>query len=259
MAISPRTLIEALLPADEPMGLENVYAAAQSIGLQDQPVRLALRRLISAGEITQRGRGRNGTITLTDNGRQRLAQDRIGLQLALAQDAGSAPWDGTWHLYAISSPENDRSIRDSFRRDIQALGATPVSTGLYLSPHNISTHLSANTKPYLVTATATHVTVRGLTDKHAITEELWPAAETLNSYQALANTLDTDLQALNPLHKQLLLADALETALRHDPLIPGELRQTPWPPTRIRQQWLTRWTEATSTQSDPQTYQGWLG
>lgn len=259
MTISPRTLIEALLPFDEPMSLEKVYAAAQSIGLQDQPVRLTLRRLISAAEITQHGRGRNGTITLTDKGRQRLSRDRIGLHLAYAQDAGVAPWNGVWHLYALSSPEHDRSIRDSFRRDVQALGAKPISTGLYLSPHEISSYFSIDTKPYLVTATATQLTVRGLGDQKVITEELWPAAGTIQRYQELSKILDTDFEAINPLHQQVLLAEALETALRNDPLIPEELRQTPWLPTKIRQKWLTKWTNANPTESDLQIYQGWLG
>lgn len=258
LPLSPRALVEALLPLNGPLSLVVVYQAARQVGLADQPVRLSIRRLVSMGEIEQHGRGTDGTIALTDAGRERLLRDRIGLRLAFAQDAGEMRWDGKWHLYAMSSSESNRSVRDVFRRDVHSLGAVSISTGLYLSPHDISEYFSADTEPYLVIATATRVAVRGLTDQRDIAEALWPANQTVEPYEALAEALTANGASGETLYQQLLLAEALEAALRNDPLLPIELRQAPWLPSEVRLEWLERWKKVTAEKSEFQVYQGWL-
>ncbi|MGO1306632.1 MAG: PaaX family transcriptional regulator [Microbacterium gubbeenense] len=256
--ISPRTLLEALLPFDGDASLGVVYDTANLVHIKDQPVRLALRRLIAAGDIVQVGRGRGGTIALTSSGRARLSRDRVGLQLAFSQDSDLAGWDGNWHLLALGAPESERAIRDAFRRDVQALGAASISTGLYLTPHDVAPLLPEQVGRYLVTATATTMSVRGMTEPRAITEALWPAHDTVTSYTALDAALDADDDETDPLARQLFLAGALDAALRNDPLVPPELRRTPWPPTEIRRRWLTHWHDAISSAEGPQVYQGWL-
>jgi phenylacetic acid degradation operon negative regulatory protein len=256
--ISPRTIIEALLPFDGAANLGIIYDTANRLQVGDQPVRLALRRLISTGDITQHGRGRNGTIELTEAGRARLERERIGLRLAFAQDADQAPWDGYWHLLALSAPESERAVRDTFRREMHALGAVSISTGLYLTPHAIDAALAPELDPYLVTASVTALTVRGTDRNEDIAETLWPARDTVIAYEALEAALSVDISDQEPVARQLILAESLDAALRDDPLIPVELRPTPWPPTAVRRRWLDRWREATASAPDLHVYQGWL-
>lgn len=256
--ISPRTLIEAFLPFTGEVSLTVIYDTANKADLEDQPIRLALRRMMSAGDIEQHGRGRAGAISLTESGRGRLSADRMALQLALAQDADQATWDGRWRLLALSAPESERTIRDSFRREILSLGAASISTGLYLSPHDLTPLLSAVVVPYLVTATADTLTVRGTADPHQIVEALWPAHHTQGAYTSLSDAIDDDDPALSPLIRQLLLADALEASLRDDPLIPNTLRSTPWEPTHIRRRWLEHWNDARQDDATRAIYKGWL-
>lgn len=255
---SPRTLIEALLPLDHEASLGSVYDTANRLGIHDQPLRLAVRRLIATGEITQHGRGRAGTIRLTDTGRARLERDRTGLRLAFAQDAGHAPWDGTWHLLAMSAPESERSVRDSFRRVMLELGAVPVSTGLYLTPHDLSQLVPPEAGRYLLTADARTLSVQGLNDPRTIAETLWPPEPTLTAYRELASTLRDERNDADPLLRQLRLAEMLDKALRRDPLLPPELRRAPWAPTQARHAWLQEWHEATSRTPELQVYKGWL-
>ncbi|WP_119697163.1 PaaX family transcriptional regulator [Microbacterium halotolerans] len=256
--VSPRTLIEALLPSGRETGLSSIYDTANRLGIQDQPLRLALRRLIATGEITQRGRGRAGTIRLTEAGRERLERDRLGLHLAFAQDAGYAPWKGTWHLLSVSAPESERSVRDSFRRVVLELGAVPVSTGLYLTPHDLSQFVPSGAAPYLLTATASTLSLHGLNDPRAIAESLWPAEPTVLAYRELAAAMREESGPADPLLRQLFLAEALDQALRDDPLLPPELRPAHWPPAEVRREWLRRWQEAASSAPELQVYEGWL-
>jgi phenylacetic acid degradation operon negative regulatory protein len=256
--ISPRTLVEAFLPFDREADLSLIYDTANEIGIEDQPVRLTVRRLVAAGEVAQRGRGRSGRLQLTEAGRARLSGDRAAVRLVFAQDAGLAPWDGLWRLLAISAPESRRAVRDAFRRDIVSLGAAACSTGLYVTPHDLTPLLSPDVTPYLVAAEAENLTVRGLADPQEIVESLWPAQGIIDGYAPLAHALDATSESITPLARRLRLADALEKALRDDPLIPTELRAGAWEPARLRRRWRESW-EQTNDDGDARSiFQGWL-
>ncbi|MFV0457987.1 MAG: PaaX family transcriptional regulator C-terminal domain-containing protein [Actinomycetales bacterium] len=260
---TPRTLIEAFLPMHGTADLAIVYDTAAAAGIADQPVRLALRRMTAAGVIEVSGRGRKAVVQLTDAGRAELEKDRLGLRLALAQDEGVARWDGNWRLLAVSTPEAHRKERDSLRRELVDLGAANVSTGLFISPHDLTEVLGSAHQAALVRVTASRVDVRGVSDPVAITQLLWPAEPVLDGYRALARTLenvgtpatrDPDAALVAQLH----LAEALERALRHDPLIPPELRAQPWPATQVRQSWRRMWTHLSTIIPGEGLYPDWL-
>ncbi|MFV0252169.1 MAG: PaaX family transcriptional regulator [Beutenbergiaceae bacterium] len=265
-AVTPRTVIEAFLPADGgPVGLAGMYAAANAVGVADQPLRLAIRRMVGAGELTQSGRGRGGQLTATPAGRARLHRDRVALRLAFAQDDGLAPWDGRWRLLALSTPESERAIRDSLRRQLRDLGAASLATSLYLSPHALAGLLGAESEGRLVQAVADDLDVRGLTDPRAITEALWPAGPVTAAYADLDRLLTqmgaapaepADVHAV--LAGQLRLAHGLEQAIREDPLIPPELRAGSWEPTRIRSSWCAAWVRLEALLPQPLLHRGWL-
>ncbi|MGO3886849.1 MAG: PaaX family transcriptional regulator, partial [Mycetocola sp.] len=179
-----------------------------------------------------------------------------GLNLALAQDAGAQAWDGQWHLTAISTPESDRRRRDAARRSLLSAGAAPASTGLYVSPHDLTELLPDDLNSHIVTAASSTLSLRGMTDPLEITEHLWPAAPVVAPYGALADALDADTTSETPTTRKLRLADALDRALRDDPLIPAELRQTPWRPAQIRRSWRDRWHSIPD--SHPTLFDGWF-
>ncbi|WP_306371495.1 PaaX family transcriptional regulator C-terminal domain-containing protein [Nocardiopsis sp. CC223A] len=262
--IAPRTVIEAWLPMAGAVGLDLVLDSANAAGLEDRPVRLALRRMVAAGEVVQTGRGRRGSVALTEAGRSRLARDRAGLVLAQAQDEGRAPWDGVWRLTAVSLPEAERARRDLLRRRLTELGAAPVSTGLYLSPHPLEGLLDAAGEA-LVRAEAARVDVRGTTDPREVVELLWPAAPVVDGYRALEEVVGRVAEVAHRVAAeqvttlQLRVADAVEEAMRHDPLIPPELRPAPWPPARIREEWRSVWRTLASRAPGGGVYQGWPG
>lgn len=258
MQITPRTLVEAFLPFEGEVSLAEVYAVAKLAGLEDQPVRLAIRRLVAAGDVVQHGRGRAGSLTLTGTGRRRLQRDRQSLALAFAQDAGEVRWDGSWLLIAVSAPESDRHVRDSLRRELLKLGAATISTGLYASPHDLRDMLSADSVRYVATATTADLSVRGVNDPLVIAEMLWPKASIIEPYQGIQDAIaqEVDTPSLPREVRLLILAEALERAMRADPLVPPELRSCTWPPTKVREEWAHRWEEL-STDGGATIYSGW--
>lgn len=242
--ISPRSVVELSLRPTGNAPAAEVYAAANAAGIADQPLRLALRRLQAAGEIEQEGRGRRAVLRLTAAGRERLRADDLALALAAGQDDGSLRWDGCWHLVAVSTPESGRSRRDRLRRELVAAGAAAVSTGLHLSPHDLRPLLRDAEPGDLVHAVAADLDVHGLTDPTEIVERLWPADPVLAGYVPLRRAVVSDDPSASPELRRLLLADALERALRHDPLIPPELRARDWEPSHVRRDWWERWEDA---------------
>ncbi|WP_369808038.1 PaaX family transcriptional regulator [Leucobacter chinensis] len=256
--ITPRTIIEAFLPFTGSASLADIYEAANLVGLSDQPVRLAIRRLIANGDIEQAGRGRAGTLTLTDVGRIRLEQDRMSLALASAQDRGDAPWDKQWRLIAVSVPEQERTNRDMLRRELHGLGAVAISAGLYISPHDLENELPKDMRPYLSTATTQDLNFRGISAPLEIAETLWPSQPVLAAYSTLdTTTRHAGLEAHTPpIVRLLLLADALEEAIRADPLLPLELRTSPWPPSQTRSMWAKQW-RSLSAQVENPLYRDW--
>ncbi|GAA4609042.1 phenylacetic acid degradation operon negative regulatory protein [Actinoplanes octamycinicus] len=262
MTPTPRTVVEAFLPTDGAAPLDLLYDTANAAGLDDQPVRLTIRRMTATGEIVQTGRGRRGAIALTDAGRARLGRDRLALRLALGQDHGQTRWDGRWHLLAVSVPESDRTVRDALRRELTEAGAAPVSTGLYLSPHDLGPLLGAAHAGHLVRAAASTLDVRGVTEPTAIAELLWPAAPIIAGYTVVERAVArartaTDSGVPAVLAHQLRLADALERAMRPDPLVPPELRAD-WPPSLIRRAWRETWAALAARLPEELLYRGWL-
>lgn len=243
--IAGRTIVEAFLPMHGKAPLARVYDAACLLGTGDQPVRLAIRRMQAAGELTQTGRGRSGTLQLTDTGRGRMDRDRSALALAFAQDAENLPWDGSWNLYTVGAPEHERAARDSLRRALLASGAASLATSTFLSPHNLRPLLDPAMGRFVVSANARDLNIRGVTDPQVIAEELWSAAPIDAAYDVIAAAIRHDNPTAHADVRRILLADALESALLDDPLIPLELRRSPWRPTTLRREWLARWNNIT--------------
>lgn len=255
--IAARTVIEAFLPSVGSIDLSTLYTEANAVGIGDQTLRLAIRRLVASGEVEQHGRGRAGTLKLTSLGQARQTRDGIGLALAFGQDGGSIRWDKTWHLVAISAPERDRAVRDGLRRELLAAGAATISTGLFATAHDLEDMLDSSVRSHLVTATATALNIRGVVQPAEIAELLWPSAPIITAYDAITRALDRDDASQPSTVRRLRLAHALERAIRFDPLIPPEMRSAPWPPTTLRTAWTERWS-AISDDNATRPYAEWL-
>lgn len=246
--IAPKTIIEACFGPDGVAELAMVYDVAGAVGVEDQPVRIAIRRMEAAGFLEQIGRGRKGHLVLSDGARARGVADQGFLALAAAQDAGEPTWDGLWHLYTFSVPEQFRSHRDAIRSALVRLGAAPLAQGLYVSPFPLRSEISVDSaETYLITAEATALHGPGLGAPKETAETLWPAAGIAAAYEPLASaladhaTLTEEASVPERLGASLRLAEAFGTAMERDPLIPPELRGPEWSPPAVRRAFWEAW------------------
>lgn len=250
-AVSPRTLIEGCFTAEGTASLQYVYDLAVELGLPEQTVRLAIRRMERAGELRQEGRGRAGHLVWSEHGATLARSNASLVVFAFAQDAGMAPWDGNWRLYSFNVPEAQRADRDALRNALTKLGAVAFAPGSYLTPHDIRPELALAlperlTTNYLIEAQLSSLLMPGCADTAAIAEKLWPQADTLAAYAALdrelAKVTTKNLRdELAVVSVAVVLAEKLELALRADPLLPTQLRSEPWPPIATRQHFLKCW------------------
>lgn len=253
-----RTVVEAFVADDGTADLGVVYDVAVALGMGEQPVRLAIRRMVAAGEAEQHGRGRRATLRLTPGHDLRERHDAEFLALAAEQDAGRLPWDGTWHLLAFTIPEDRRAVRDALRSTLVRLGGAPLAAGLYVSPHDWDAVVDAETATLDVADALTRADTRALrtggeSDPRRIAARLWPLADIAAAYAPLDAVLDEvahhppspadDLAG--SLALALRLATAADAALRDDPLLPPELLPDDWPPRRSRARFAAAWAELT--------------
>ncbi len=250
--VSPRTLIEACISAEGRAELDVVYDLGLALGLPEQTVRLALRRMQAEGILEQRGRGRSGHLVLTAQGELRAERERALVEFAFAQDRSDIPWDGCWRLYGFSVPEHHRAERDGLRRLLTLLGAAQLLPGVYATPHDLGSELRRSVAPatldrYLIVSVSTDLRMPGCETPRDVAERLWPATEIDAAYERLAAEVHRRPAAAptGPVAvaaRALELVDALDAALLADPLLPSELLPEGWRPRRLRAEFEAEWT-----------------
>ncbi|GAA0222469.1 PaaX family transcriptional regulator C-terminal domain-containing protein [Cryptosporangium japonicum] len=253
--IPTRLLVHALVREDGSVDAGELYPVANALGLTDQQVRLCVKRLVDEGRFTQTGRGRKAVLRAVTDPSGNLAPDADHVRYAYRQDAGLAPWDGTWHLFAFAVPEARRAARDALRETLLHLGAAPLQGGLYVTANAVADAVEAHARSLGVLDSVTFLTstdlrVGRLTDPPALAAALWPLDEIRAGHErlaALAARCLADLEATpepDPIQRLTMavgLAAEFTRAMRPDPLLPPELLPSPWPGAAARRLAATCW------------------
>ncbi|MFF6998991.1 PaaX family transcriptional regulator C-terminal domain-containing protein [Streptomyces sp. NPDC008313] len=245
--IPTRLVVHALVRTDGTVDADQLYTVAGLLGMSDQQIRLCVKRLVAEGRFTQEGRGRKATLRALAEVTGSLAPDAAYVRHAYRQDAGLAPWDGTWHLFAFAVPEARRTARDALRERLLHLGAAPVQNGLYVTANSVTEVVEAHARHLGVIDTLTRLTTTDLrigdiAEPRALAAALWPLADIAQRHDRLAAFAETCLAELaegglsgaGRLTMAVELAAQFTTAMEPDPLLPPELLPRPWPGTRAR-------------------------
>jgi phenylacetic acid degradation operon negative regulatory protein len=111
--------------------LRGLVALLGCFGIPEATARVAAARLRKEGWLTAERDGRETVYSLTpaawrmlDEGRARIFQRARG------------PWDGQWHMVIYQVPETERALREQLRRRLAWLGFGPLSSSVWLSPHD---------------------------------------------------------------------------------------------------------------------------
>ncbi|MEV3981604.1 PaaX family transcriptional regulator C-terminal domain-containing protein [Nonomuraea sp. NPDC049758] len=252
--VPTRMLVEALVRTDLTVDAGELYATANLLDMNDQQVRLCIKRLVAEGRFVQEGRGRKAILRATGSTGRAMGLDVEFVTHAYRQDAGLAPWDGAWHLVAFTVPESARPARDALRAALTLLGGAPVHGGLYVSANPWEPYVEEHARRLDVLGHVTFLTTRDLrrgeeSDPVALARAMWPLGEIAERYERLAAVAEPRLRFLQEhaepsgrsgsseprrLTIAVELAAEFTRAMEADPLLPPELLPRPWPGARAR-------------------------
>lgn len=111
--------------------LRALVALMGCFDVPEATVRVVVTRLRREGWLTSRRDGRETVYALSgaawdmlDEGRERIFHRESG------------PWDGQWHTVIYSVPETERALREQLRKKLAWLGFGPLTSSVWLSPHD---------------------------------------------------------------------------------------------------------------------------
>lgn len=242
--ISTRTLVLMMVGPDGTLDAGPLYDIAATCGMNDQQVRLCLRRLVLDGTLEHvDGRGRRAVFRRTDPSSEFPLAELALVQFAYDQDAGKEPWDGWWRLVSFSLDQARRGVRDELRATLLFLGGAPLQSGLYVSANDWDELVAEEVRrldvtPDVLTLTTRRLDLGGEDDPRTIAARVWPLETVRKNYltvqEIVGRRLEVVLGAARPDTTAMVRAAVLTVVdfsrvMGSDPLLPPELLPEDWP------------------------------
>lgn len=223
--LTARSVLASALLGCEPPELPVAYlvALAGLFGVNENRARVALSRMVAAGEATTDGAAR---YRLTGHLLERQERQRT------SRAGATRPWRGDWHLVVMTAVGGAASQRRARRSVLQHARLAELREGVWTRPDNVAIHALRNAGDVVVMAARTPEGVDPAT--HAA--RLWD----LEAWARRARELLAALRALEPAAYEDLapgfeLSAAVLRHLQADPLLPAELLPGDWPGRSLRE------------------------
>jgi phenylacetic acid degradation operon negative regulatory protein len=209
-------LASALLGSDPPeLSVARLVRLAGLFAINENRARVALSRMVAAGEVTTDG-----------SGRYRLAGDLLARQSRqqVSRLGGSTAWDGQWWIVVITASATAADARTARRKALHRSRLAELREGVWMRPSNLALDL-----PDTVRSALTVMHGRPDTDERALSARLWGLPAWNDHAEELIRRLDR-----TPPHDASVLAPGFvlsASVLRHlqsDPLLPDELLPDGW-------------------------------
>jgi phenylacetic acid degradation operon negative regulatory protein len=206
-------VLSALLGSHPPrLSARHLVRIGALFGVAEGTVRVALSRMVAAGDLLQSG----GRYALSERLVERQArQDE-------SRDPHTRPWDGTWEVAVVTAERRAPADRAAFRHTMAALRLAELREGTWLRPSNL-----VRGWPEIVTAQCTLIDGRPHGDP---TPLLWD----LDGWATEAHRLERALDRADGLAEGFLVSAAVLRHLVADPLLPEELLPAGWPGAELR-------------------------
>lgn len=214
-------LASALLGMDPPeLSVSQLVRLTGLFGISENRARVALSRMVAAGEATSDGSGRYRLTGHLAARQTRQSASRAG---------ASAAFDGRWWLAVVTTSGSAAEVRGARRRALAYARLAELREGVWMRPANVAVVLPDFLKADVELMTAQPATPRELA------AGLWE----LGAWSARARELLEGLEALAPdvpetLAPGFVLSAAVLRHLQADPLLPPELLPGGWPGARLR-------------------------
>jgi phenylacetic acid degradation operon negative regulatory protein len=208
-------VLSTLLGAHPPrLPARSLVRVGELFGIAEGTIRVALSRMVAAGDLTQV----NGDYQLTRRLRDRQArQDQ-------SRSPSTVSWTGEWEIAVVTTARRSPTERLTFRTAMTELRLAELREGTWLRPDNL-----VREWPAPVADQVTFLTGRpGSSDELATT--LWD----LDGWAARARELESAMAEATDLASTFILAAAVLRHFLADPLLPPELLPPDWPGDRLR-------------------------
>jgi phenylacetic acid degradation operon negative regulatory protein len=228
--LTARSVLASTLLGTEPpaLGVARLVAVAALFGITENSARVALSRMVAAGELT------------TDDGVYRLAGHLVERQERQRSSRTPAlgPWDGTWHVVVVTAARPDAPARAAARRAFEDQRLAELREGVWTRPANLDVTLPDGVAAAVERWRGSPAT----TDGSEEAARLWP----LDAWARRAAELEERLDALSPalaagdgqaLAPGFVLSASVLRLFQADPLLPAELLPPRWPGARLRRRY----------------------
>ncbi|WP_139797960.1 PaaX family transcriptional regulator C-terminal domain-containing protein [Mycobacterium noviomagense] len=183
-------------------------------GIKDTTLRVALTRMVSAGDLVRSADG----YRLSD---RLLARQR-------RQDEAISPrvrqWRGYWTTVVVTSVGNDARTRAALRTTLQDKRFGELREGVWMRPDNLDLELESKVR----------ARVRILKARDDAPAELAELLWDLSGWTRTGHRLLDEMSAASDIPGRFVVAAAIVRHLLTDPVLPNELLPDDWPGARLR-------------------------
>lgn len=220
MSVAPRMTARSVV-LSVLLGAHPAWATAgellrltEDFGIRDTTLRVALTRMVSAGDLVR-----------SDDG-YRLSERLLVRQRR--QDAALCPavreWDGIWTTVVVTAVGTDARSRAALRIALQDNRFSELREGVWLRPDNLLAEL-----PEEVVGRVRILHARD-DDAGGLAATLWDLTEWSKS----GNRLLREMAGAKGIPGRFAVAAAIVRHLLTDPVLPAELLPADWPADRLR-------------------------
>ncbi|MFC4909106.1 PaaX family transcriptional regulator C-terminal domain-containing protein [Actinomadura gamaensis] len=216
--LTARSVVLSTLLGVHPPRLPARYLVrvGERFGIAEGTVRVALSRMVAAGDLVQA----DGAYALTDRllSRQRRQDE--------SREPRTRPWDGRWEIAVVTAERRPAADRAALRQAMSELRLAELREGTWLRPANL-----ARPRPEIVERQCVFLTGRPEQPPGRLAAGLWDLAGWAGTARALLDALD----ASDTFAEQFTVSAAVLRHLLKDPLLPDDLLPDGWPGLELRE------------------------
>ncbi len=210
-------VLSVLLGAHPPLlPVRELVRVAEGFAISESSLRVALTRMVSAGDLERAG----STYGLSERLLERQRRQDYAIRPV------TTSWDGTWEMVAVTATGRTAADRAELRARLTGLRLAELREGLWLRPANLSrpwpTDLDDQVERFVATPQS---------DPRDLARTLWD----LDAWAASATQLVRLFETRGSPRDRFTVTAAIVRLLLRDPVLPDQLQaHHPWPADALR-------------------------
>jgi len=209
-------MLSVMLGAHPPsMAVRDLVAVTAVLGFGESTTRVALSRMVAAGDVTRA----DGVYTLSERLRERQRS------IDAVREPRTRPWRGTWELAIVTATRRSAAERTTLRARMTSMRVAELREGVWTRPANLRRGW-----PDELTAVSTCFEGQPIEDPRALAARLWDLDGWAATGHALLGALADET---DPAARFTIVASGVRHLLG-DPVLPAELEPRGWPAPTLR-------------------------